>query len=455
MGQVYYDMGFLSSWEVIECSASDLVGSYVGHTGPKTKKLFEKALGRVLFIDEAYQLSEGHFAKEAIDEVVGLLTHPKFKHKLIVILAGYDQDMNKLMAVNSGLASRFPVHIPFHNMQPSHCLEVLDRNLKKNDVLLPDLSDLTSVGYNQMAAIIADLSRLPSWGNARDMLTLSKEMIAVAFLANTDAASQLTLSTGEAIKCMNSMLSSQQTGGRIPRTDPNRTPTEDLPQQDAPPPLAPVPPPAASTSQTEKAPPHVQRRKENQQQVRIPQPPPSSQLSARSSSRKTKAPQVEEYKPVLAIQSGGRDAGVTDEVWNRLQACKKAEEELVKKIKEDFKRLEREKQAHDKRLREQRALAKTLAEAVARDERHRQEIKRQQEEVLLKELAAREAQRRAAAALEAKRKQEEARKAKEEAAQAALRRMGVCVAGYRWISVGFGYRCAGGSHFVSNAQLNA
>ncbi|KAG0697519.1 P-loop containing nucleoside triphosphate hydrolase protein [Suillus ampliporus] len=64
-GQVYYDMGFLSSFDLIECSASDLVGQYVGQTGPKTKKLFEKALGKVLFMDEAYRLSNGNFAQEA------------------------------------------------------------------------------------------------------------------------------------------------------------------------------------------------------------------------------------------------------------------------------------------------------------------------------------------------------------------------------------------------------
>lgn len=70
MGQVYYDMGFLSSAEVLECSASDLVGQYVGHTGPKTIAKLDKALGKILFIDEAYRLSEGNFASEAVDELV-------------------------------------------------------------------------------------------------------------------------------------------------------------------------------------------------------------------------------------------------------------------------------------------------------------------------------------------------------------------------------------------------
>jgi hypothetical protein len=105
MGKVYYDMNLLSSAEVIESSATDLIGSYVGQTGPK---LLEKALGKVLLIDEAYRLAEGHFAKEAMDEIVDCITKPKFFQKLIIILAGYDNDINRLMATTRGLTSRFP-----------------------------------------------------------------------------------------------------------------------------------------------------------------------------------------------------------------------------------------------------------------------------------------------------------------------------------------------------------
>jgi len=136
MGQVYYDMGFLSSTEVIECSASDLVGQYVGQTGPKTKAVFEKALGRVLFVDEAYRLGEGHFAKEAIDELVDIMTQERFRSKIVVILAGYDQDMNKLMTVNTGLSSRFPEEIVFCNMPAPRCLELLKGELKKKNIRL-------------------------------------------------------------------------------------------------------------------------------------------------------------------------------------------------------------------------------------------------------------------------------------------------------------------------------
>ncbi|OJJ82850.1 uncharacterized protein ASPGLDRAFT_509234 [Aspergillus glaucus CBS 516.65] len=94
MGKVYYDMGILGSDEVIESSATDLVGQYIGHTGPKTQELLEKALGKVLLVDEAYSLADGKFAKEAMDEIVDCITKPKFAGKLIIILAGYDNDIN-------------------------------------------------------------------------------------------------------------------------------------------------------------------------------------------------------------------------------------------------------------------------------------------------------------------------------------------------------------------------
>ena len=94
MGQIFYDMGFLSQASVEECSATDLIRQYVGQTGPKLQKLMEKAMGKVLFIDEAYRLAEGGFATEAMDELVDCLTKPKFAQRLVVILAGYDKDID-------------------------------------------------------------------------------------------------------------------------------------------------------------------------------------------------------------------------------------------------------------------------------------------------------------------------------------------------------------------------
>ena len=214
MGAIYYDMGILSSTEVVECSASDLVGQYVGQTGPKTKKQFEKALGRVLFIDEAYRLGEGHFAKEAMDELVGILTHENFRGKLIVILAGYDQEMNHLLQVNTGLSSRFPEEIVFLNIAPAKCLEILDRKLRKQSVILPALNDPSQPSNANMIRLIEKLSELPSWGNARDMETLAGKMCEVAFTTEDIATGgALEIPAQDAIGCIATMLAQRQ--GRV------------------------------------------------------------------------------------------------------------------------------------------------------------------------------------------------------------------------------------------------
>jgi len=141
MGQVYYDMGFLSSAEVVECSASDLAGQYVGQTRPKTKGVFDKALGKVLFADEAYRLSEGPLAKEVMDELVGILTQERYKTKLVVILAGHDQEIAQLLSVNPGLSSRFPDEIIFENMSSAMCIKVLEKALAEEDITIDGLED--------------------------------------------------------------------------------------------------------------------------------------------------------------------------------------------------------------------------------------------------------------------------------------------------------------------------
>ncbi|KAG5637751.1 hypothetical protein H0H81_003389 [Sphagnurus paluster] len=432
MGQVYYDMGFLSSKEVIECSASDLVGQYIGHTGPKTKKLLEKSLGRVLFIDEAYRLGEGHFAKEAIDELVAALTLDKFKSKIIVILAGYDQDMNNLLAVNAGLASRFPEEIHFRNMEPSRCLEVLQRELARKNVHLPELDLPVSEGYIHMFNLIHDLSILPSWGNARDMIQLSKKMIQIALLAamtqGTPNETPMTISVADAINCIDEMYNSQQQRSRAtatPKSKANDYPQFSPPRQ----PPAITPDATRTQSKTEKAP--------------APPQPPVEEITDMN------ANPDEEMQTAVAK----RDKGVTDEVWNQLQACIQAEKEREEEIKQEAERLRILVKEQIEMARQQQLLAEKIARAAAKDAAEREELKRQREQARLKQLEALQEQRRLAAALEERRRVEEERRKKEAKAQSALRAMGVCVAGFRWINMGSGYRCAGGSHFVSNAHL--
>jgi hypothetical protein len=421
MGQVYYDMGFLSSTEVMECSASDLVGQYVGQTGPKTKKVFEKALGRVLFVDEAYRLGEGHFAKEAIDELVDILTQEKFISKIVVILAGYDQEMNMLMAVNTGLSSRFPEEVVFPNMPAEQCLELLNRELKKKNIQLDELGDPSSVIYMEMKGVIEQLSGLPSWGNARDVKTLSKKLVNLVFKAAAEDTSigQLILSSKDAVACMKTMLADRlDRSANLPTL---HKPFEDLQRTlTAGPSLPPPPAPSAHTINT---------------------------------ATKPSSPTVTHAKAVPQLQSDGRDPGVTDEIWHQLQADIQAAEAASKAQEEEFQLAEKTLEQATKLEDAERELAKTLAQTLTKDQAAQDELKRMRERSRLAECTARAERERIAAMLEAKRQEEAKQRQQEAKAQAALRQMGVCSAGYRWIKQASGYRCAGGSHFVDNASL--
>ena len=429
MGQVFYDMGILGSAEVIECSASDLVGQYVGQTGPKTKKLFEKALGKVLFVDEAYRLSQGHFAQEAIDELVGLITQPTFKSKLIIILAGYEQDMNNLMSVNTGLSSRFPNQIFFNNMDARDCLKIILKELTKKKIRFPELEDELSSVYKEMRGLVENLASLPNWGNARDMITLSKELISKALLNDSNTGAEIQLAGTAALDILENMVADRKRRSNIPlKARSHPTLPEQIFTRDPP------PAPRASTStETTVAKPETSSRSST----------PTSQGVATRGRRQ-------------AVKQVQRDPNVTDEVWNALQAAIRAKDQEERDAKKAIKALEQSIIDHRKneeaRSEELRKLQQR--EAEAKNAKEKEAILREREKARLKEQATRRAREKAAAELQAKRDEEKRQREQEAKAQQKLRELGVCPVGFRWIKMGNeGYRCAGGGHFVSASQL--
>ena len=403
MGAVYYDMGILSSKEVVECSASDLVGQYVGHTGPKTKRQFERALGRVLFIDEAYRLGEGHFAKEAMDELVGILTHEKFRGKLIVILAGYDQEMNDLLQVNTGLTSRFPEEIVFPNIPPAKCLEILDRKLRKESVVLPALTDSSQPENVHMVKLVERLSVLPSWGNARDMETLAQRLCEVAF-TREDVVMDGTLEifAEDAIKCISTMLAQRQD-----RVENRRVAFNNVPLQ----------PPAAPPS--------------------LYQPPTPPILQTVQTTKKMEV--ADQLPEEATLDQEERDPGVSDAIWEQLQRDKQVAEEVQRRSDEAITALDDEERAAAE---EGEAIEQALQNPPEGGDDELDELKRRREAARLQELRARVA-----------REAEASKRAAEARVQAKLQRVGNCVAGFAWIKQANGYRCAGGGHFVTNAAL--
>ncbi|KAK0188464.1 P-loop containing nucleoside triphosphate hydrolase protein [Armillaria mellea] len=409
MGQVYFDMGFLSRPDVIECSASDIIGQYVGQTGPQVRNMFDKALGQVLFIDEAYRLKDGVFAKEAIDEIVDLLTQDRIKGKIVVILAGYDEDINELLSVNRGLSSRFPEEIVFQNLRPEECLAILSKQLKKKGVVLPGLDDKTSGIFVQLGEIFEAWSKLPSWGNALLRLNIPRMMIRIWIL---DPA--------YAVTCLQEMFAGRQDrSSNLPSVPFN--------------PFGTTPP----------------------VQVRDPR------TAAAPSMRTKTVTKAKPAEPKPAVKKSGpegvdgRDPGVSDAVWNQLQMDKAAEIEAAKQLEEDIRKAEEAKAEAARKETEEKERFHQLELAAAREQDflRQQELKRQREAQRLKELRAREERERREAELQARREAEEKARKEDQKAQAKLREMGVCVAGFRWIKQSDGYCCAGGAHFVSNAEL--
>lgn len=127
LGKIFLGLGVLSRGHVVEVERADLVGEYIGHTAQKTREKLKKALGGILFVDEAYSLGRGgekDFGKEAIDVLVKGMED--FRNEVVLILAGYRWEMERFMELNPGLRSRFPVQIDFPDYSVGELLQISD-----------------------------------------------------------------------------------------------------------------------------------------------------------------------------------------------------------------------------------------------------------------------------------------------------------------------------------------
>ncbi|KAH8917273.1 P-loop containing nucleoside triphosphate hydrolase protein [Atractiella rhizophila] len=393
IGKFFWNLGFLSSDDVVECSASDLVGQFVGQTGPKTRQKVESAIGKVLFIDEAYRLGDGGFAMEAMDELVDLMTKEKCKGKIIIILAGYEKDINRLLSTNPGLSSRFSEEINFSHLSPQHCLEVLVKELEKEDIIL--------TGDSQpLVSFFKKFSSLDSWGNARDVLTLAKAMVAETY-RTTDwktAPSKIPIQLSTCLQIMRDKFEEMKGRANVGQSRQSATmgPTATL-HQDA-------KPPSFNTSTRTKT-------------QEAPVKPPETKEAPGEVD-----PKVAEESPGEQ-KDDGRDAGVSDEIWAQLLADKAAAARKEEEAK-------RESMEHYQLL-----LDLAVAGKHKEDKEEKERLERRKKE--LEE------------ALQRRLKEE----AEEKKARQKLESMGICPAGYVWIKQNGGYRCAGGAHFVPNSQL--
>lgn len=142
IGKLFQKMNVLSKGHLIEAERADLVGEYIGHTAQKTRDLVKKAIGGILFIDEAYSLGRGgekDFGKEAIDTLVKHMEDRQ--HDFILILAGYSREMNHFLTLNPGLHSRFPLVVDFPDYSIEQLMEIGQMMLKEREYSLSHESE--------------------------------------------------------------------------------------------------------------------------------------------------------------------------------------------------------------------------------------------------------------------------------------------------------------------------
>jgi len=183
LAKIFYAFGLLEMPEVIEAHRADLVGEYLGATAIKTNELVDSALGGVLFIDEAYSLvneGDGQTDRFGVEAVQTLLKRAEDNREdLIIILAGYEKQMEGFLVSNPGLASRFATRLKFPSYTPAEMLALAESALdRRGEVLDPDARPvlwrtLEEVGRRRIADELGNgrfvRSLLEKAGQARDV----------------------------------------------------------------------------------------------------------------------------------------------------------------------------------------------------------------------------------------------------------------------------------------------
>jgi probable Rubsico expression protein CbbX len=133
MAEILHRLGYIRRGQLVVATRDDLVGQYIGHTAPKTKEVLKRAMGGVLFIDEAYYLykpeNERDYGAEAIEILLQVMENQR--DDLVVIFAGYKDRMDTFFASNPGLSSRVANHIDFPDYSVDELLAIAALMLEK------------------------------------------------------------------------------------------------------------------------------------------------------------------------------------------------------------------------------------------------------------------------------------------------------------------------------------
>ncbi|HRD84382.1 MAG TPA: CbbX protein [Rubrivivax sp.] len=165
MAEILHRLGYVRKGHLVAVTRDDLVGQYIGHTAPKTREVLKKAMGGVLFIDEAYYLyrpeNERDYGQEAIEILLQVMENQR--DDLVVILAGYEDRMDTFFKSNPGLSSRIAHHIAFPDYADDELLQIAERMLEAMHYRFGEGTREVMVDY------IARRLRQPHFANARSV----------------------------------------------------------------------------------------------------------------------------------------------------------------------------------------------------------------------------------------------------------------------------------------------
>lgn len=165
MAQILHRLGYVRKGHLVAVTRDELVGQYIGHTAPKTREVLKRAMGGVLFIDEAYYLYRPENERDYGQEAIEILLQEMENHRddLVVVLAGYKDRMERFFRSNPGLSSRMAHHIDFPDYTPAELLAIAQLMLAQMQY------ELTAAAQAVLGEYIELRQRQPNFANARSI----------------------------------------------------------------------------------------------------------------------------------------------------------------------------------------------------------------------------------------------------------------------------------------------
>eukprot|EP00568_Trieres_chinensis_P019293 CAMPEP_0183330392 /NCGR_PEP_ID=MMETSP0160_2-20130417/85281_1 /TAXON_ID=2839 ORGANISM="Odontella Sinensis, Strain Grunow 1884" /NCGR_SAMPLE_ID=MMETSP0160_2 /ASSEMBLY_ACC=CAM_ASM_000250 /LENGTH=413 /DNA_ID=CAMNT_0025498599 /DNA_START=1 /DNA_END=1239 /DNA_ORIENTATION=- len=413
MANVLYGLGLLPSDKLTETSGLDLTADFVGQTKTKVTEALKEAKGGILFIDEAYNLGFGSYGKEACDTIVAAMTSEEFKD-VVIVIAGYPSDINKMLDSNAGLKSRFTQFFHFPDWEVMDCLQFFTSKAEKENFELGEgVAPCLEKGFMKLV-------QYEGWGNGRDVVKLwraSKDQRSSRAVASSSGKDQRSSRVVASSSGLEKTINCDDVSVALK----NMLDTRRLKHFK----------PMASRGSNLELPtcPKTDDGRLNPQNTSV-------------SKNEMKEPEEEEKEEqgtiCLSSFDEPRDDGVSDEIWAELQDIKTYTKMSQVQLKEE----REEYQKYLDELEEKEAMARLAYEVeVERIKKLAEEARRL--DALMKAEQAEE-KRKHEAELERKRREKEEQKRlakiqRQQAIQERLRQISPCPAGFDWYRHGQGW----------------